>query len=130
MPKKKGKSISFDAMVKFFIQNYNIPTKRDVDKLMDRMDRMEELIQTMAVSGKRRRGARKNAGKSGTANGGPANTASDEVLETITAAGAGIGFAEIQERVGYAEKKLRNIIFRLNKTGKIRRVRRGIYMAI
>ena len=44
MPRKKGKSISFDAMVKFFMHAYDIPTKRDVDKLLARLDRIEALI--------------------------------------------------------------------------------------
>jgi hypothetical protein len=130
MPKKKGKSISFDAMVKFFMQSYGIPTKRDVEKLMARLDRLEELIKATAIPGRSGRIARTNAVKSGTATSGSVKTASDTVRETIKAAGAGIGFADIQRRVGYDDKKLRNIIFRLNKTGKIRRVRRGIYMAI
>ena len=46
MPRRKGKAISFDAMVKFFMQNYNIPTKKDVDQLMIRMDRLENLIKS------------------------------------------------------------------------------------
>jgi hypothetical protein len=129
MPKKRGKSISFDAMVKFFMQNYNIPTKSDVQKLMARMDRLEELIKAMAVSGRRSRIARTNSAKTGTANGGSVKTASDSVLEVIKASRDGIDFADIRQRIGYEDKKLRNIIFRLNKTGKIRRIRRGIYMA-
>jgi hypothetical protein len=44
MSTKKGKTISFDAMVKFFMQNYNIPTKKDVDKVMAKLDRLENLI--------------------------------------------------------------------------------------
>ena len=44
MPKKRGKTISFDAMVKFFMQSYDIPTKKDVDKLMAKLDRLEILI--------------------------------------------------------------------------------------
>lgn len=129
MPKKRGKSISFDAMVKFFMQNYNIPTKSDIEKLITRMDRLEELIKTMTVSGRRGRTARTNSAKTGTSNGGSAKTASDSVLEVIQASGDGIDFADIRRRIGYEDKKLRNIIFRLNKTGKIRRIRRGIYMA-
>jgi len=41
MAKKKGKSVSFDAMVKFFLQYYNIPTRNDIIKLMDKIDRLE-----------------------------------------------------------------------------------------
>ena len=129
MPKKRGKSISFDAMVKFFMQNYDIPTKRDIEKLMARMDRVEELLKTMAVSGRRSRSIRTNNAKTATASGGPVKTASDSVLEVIQASRNGIDFADIRKQIGYDEKKLRNIIFRLNKTGKIRRVRRGIYLA-
>ena len=47
MPTKKGKTISFDAMVKFFMQNYNIPTKKDVDKVMAKLDRLENLIESL-----------------------------------------------------------------------------------
>jgi len=46
MSRRKGKTISFDAMVKFFMQNYNIPTKKDVDHLMARLDRLENLIKS------------------------------------------------------------------------------------
>lgn len=130
MPKKRGKSISFDAMIKFFMQNYNIPTKSDVEKLIVRMDRLEELIKAMVVSGRRTRTVRTNGAKTGTANGSSVKTASDSVLEVIKASRDGIDFADIRQRIGYEEKKLRNIIFRLNKTGKIRRIRRGIYTAI
>jgi len=49
MPRKKGKTISFDAMVKFFMQNYDIPTKKDVDKLMARLDRLETLVKQSAL---------------------------------------------------------------------------------
>ena len=117
-------------MVKFFMQNYNIPTKRDLEKLMARMDRLEELIKSMAVSGRRSRVVRTNAAKIGSANGGSVKTASGSVLEVIKASRNGIGFTDIRQRIGYEDKKLRNIIFRLNKTGKIRRIRRGIYIAI
>ena len=40
MVRKKGKAISFDAMVKFFMQNYDIPTKKDVDRVVDIADRV------------------------------------------------------------------------------------------
>ena len=127
MPKKRGKSISFDAMVKFFMQSYGIPTKKDVEKLMARMDRLEELIKEILVFGGRSRIVRVNAAK--TANSGPAKTAAESVLSVVKASRNGIGFVDIKAQVGYDDKKLRNIIFRLNKTGKIRRVRRGIYVA-
>jgi len=115
MPRKKGKTISFDAMVKFFMQNYDIPTKKDVDKLMAKLDRCSAL-------GAHHAGAQHSRRKT-------ALTAVDTVLDTIKQSRQGLGFAEIQASTGFDEKKIRNIIFRLNKTGKIKRQRRGVYIA-
>ncbi len=121
MPKRKGKTTSFDAMVKFFMQQYNIPTKKDVDRLMVKLDRLENLIKQSAIypdSAAVRIGRRKTA-----------LAAIDVVLDAIKRSKQGIGFAAIQAKTGFDEKKIRNIIFRLNKIGKIKRKSRGIYIA-
>ena len=121
MPRRKGRPISFDAMVKFFMQNYNIPTKKDVDQLMARLDRLESLINNLSMGSCDSRtpiGRRKAS-----------MMAADIVLDAIKNAKDGIGFAQIQNKTGFDEKKIRNIIFRLNKTGKIKRKSRGIYIA-
>jgi hypothetical protein len=131
MPKKKGKSPSFDAMVKFFMQSYDIPTKKDIDRLVLRMDRMEKLLHSLSNSGRRRgtgRSAGRNGGRSG--DGKPPVTAANIVLEVIRLYPDGIGLVDIQEKTGYGDKKLRNVIYRLNRMGKIRRVSRGIYTAV
>ncbi|MBU4055130.1 MAG: hypothetical protein KKA41_12235, partial [Proteobacteria bacterium] len=47
MARKKGKPISFDGMVKFFLQYYSIPTKKDLDKLSDQINRMEQVMKAM-----------------------------------------------------------------------------------
>jgi hypothetical protein len=122
MAKKKGKSVSFDAMVKFFMHTYNIPTKQDIDRLNQRLDRIERLIvHAVPEKGRRTHRPKENAKAS-------AVTASDNVLEIVRRYKDGVGFAEIQLQTGYGAKKLRNIIFRLNKIGKIKRKRRGIYI--
>ena len=121
MPKRKGKTPSFDAMVKFFMRQYNIPTKKDVDKLMAKLDRLENLIERSVINNYNadvRSGRRKTA-----------MTAIDVVLETVKRSKQGIDFAAIQAKTGFDEKKIRNIIFRLNKIGKIKRKSRGIYIA-
>jgi hypothetical protein len=122
MPRKKGKPISFDAMVKFFMQNYNIPTKNDVDRLMARLDRLENLLRTSITAGQYAPETRAAPRKASL-------TAIDIVFDTIKQSRKGLGFAEIQARTGFEEKKIRNIIFRLNKIGKIKRKSRGIYIA-
>jgi hypothetical protein len=121
MSRRKGKTISFDAMVKFFMQNYDIPTKKDVDKLLAKLDRLEILVKQSALGANDTRvhNPRRRT----------ALTAVDIVLDTIKHSRQGLGFAEIKAKTGFDEKKIRNIIFRLNKTGKIKRKRRGIYIA-
>jgi len=121
MSRKKGKAVSFDAMIKFFMQNYDIPTKKDVDKLLAKLDRLENLVKQSALG--------TNNAKSAYLRRRATLTAVDIVLDTIKNSRHGIGFAEIQAKTGFEGKKIRNIIFRLHKTGKIKRKSRGIYIA-
>jgi hypothetical protein len=118
MTKRKGKPVSFDAMVKFFMHNYHIPTKRDIDRLNDRLDRLEKLIRALPAR------PRRSSGKNGEA---APQSATDTVLDLIRHNEGGIGIAAIRKQTGYDDKKLRNIIFRLNKMEKITRVSRGSY---
>jgi hypothetical protein len=123
MPKKKGKAVSFDAMVKFFMQQYNIPTMKDFDKLIDRLDRIEKMFRSGVTGARGRRASVASGGKI-------ASSASDQVLDIIKQSKAGAGFAEIKDKTGFGDKKLRNIIFRLSKTSRINRRSRGIYTVI
>ncbi len=121
MAKKKGKSVSFDAMVKFFMNTYNIPTKQDVGKLAERLERIERTLVTLSIGRSRR-------GKDVKATGKPlGDTGADRVLDVIGRYPQGVGIAEIKLQTGLGDKKLRNILFRLNKTGKIQRKGRGVY---
>ncbi len=123
MPGKK-RAISFDVMVKFFIKHYGIPTKKDIDKLNVRLDRLEQLIKKSAKSDDNSRTSKRKIQKD---NG--ETTASDKVFDIIKNSEHGIKFSEIIEKTEFDEKKLRNIIFRLKKTGKILYKNRGIYVA-
>jgi hypothetical protein len=128
MSRRKGKPVSFDAMVKFFMQYYNIPTRKDVDKLAAKLDRIETLIKTSGMARKGRRVASGKAARDKASTGRSAMTSSDITLDVIKRFRKGVGFADIQARTGFGEKKLRNIIFRLHKMGKIVRKSRGIYI--
>ena len=125
MAKKRGKAVSFDAMVKYFMQTYQVPTRKDVDKLLERLDHLEKMIKAAGGSGRTRRPPAEKTSRAKAA-----LSASDAVLEVIKAYKEGVGFGEIQEKTGFGEKKLRNIIFRLNKMDKIKRVGRGVYLAL
>jgi uncharacterized Zn finger protein/predicted transcriptional regulator of viral defense system len=61
--------------------------------------------------------------------GPPRQTFTALVLQIIRQAGTGIGFGALRQQTGLDGQRLRNIIFRLNKQGKIKRLQRGIYNA-
>lgn len=126
MARKRRKPASFDAMVKLFIRNYDIPTRKDVDMLMAKLDRLESLIKAGALAGN---------GKPGTGNGSQrrknskAGTASEAVFQIVKRSRGGVGFADIRSKTGFDEKKVRNTIYRLHSMGKIARKSRGVYVA-
>jgi hypothetical protein len=127
MIKKKGKAVSFDAMVKFFIQYYDLPTKTDIDRLVARIDRLEMLIQDIAAGDTSGRRAAGRARRRKVSRPRQALTAADKVHAVIKTFKNGADLADIQSKTGYGEKKLRNIIFRLHKLGRIQRQSRGVY---
>lgn len=129
MAKKKGKSVSFDAMVKFFLRYYNIPRRNDIDKLMAKMDRLEMLIKSSAMTGKGGATSGVKTSNSRASTGRTVMTSTDRALEVIKRFRKGVGFADIKARTGFEDKKLRNIIYRLHKMGKIMRKSRGLYIA-
>ncbi len=128
MSVRKAKSVSFDAMVKFFMKQYNIPTRKDVELLITRLDRIETLLK----GGSRAPVRRIVASSGSTPKSGSQRqvlTATDMVMEVIEQAPKGLGFKGIQAATGFDDKKIRNIIYRLDKTKKIKRKIRGIYTA-
>jgi len=127
MARKRGKPVSFDAMIKFFLKNYDIPTKSDIDRLAARLERLEKLIVAQQNAGGRRNVSGR-AAKRKTSSGRSGITAADITLEIIKRFKQGVSFADIQTRTGFNDKKLRNIIYRLDKHGKITRMSRGIYI--
>jgi len=56
-------------------------------------------------------------------------TDTDQILRLINASKKGLDIVTIKNETGFDDKKLRNIIFRANKEGKIQRADRGIYIA-
>ena len=126
--KKTRSKVTFDAMVKFFMQQYNIPTKKDVNNLIAKIESLEKLIKSTASSIKSGPVSRKVSSKGTALPGKSSVTASDIVLSIIKTHRNGVGFDQIQAKTGFDEKKLRNVIFRLNHMNKIARKSRGIYI--
>ncbi len=130
--RKRRKSYSVDAVIRFFLQYYNIPTKQDIAKLSMKMERLEEVLK---ASGRRFRKAKKTGAVKGRAKkkqarrGRAKMTATDKVLSVIKRSSKGVGIARLKARTGLEDKKIRNIVFRLSKQGTIKRVGRGVYTA-
>lgn len=110
------RNTSFNTMVKKFMRDHNIPSKKDVQKLMARLERMEKTIERLADEKAKKKPADSRS-----------RVAADKVTEVIREYEDGVGFREIQQRTGFEEKKLRNLIFRLKKEGRIVTLSRGIY---
>ncbi|MGE0085290.1 MAG: hypothetical protein AB7S75_12820 [Desulfococcaceae bacterium] len=117
MPVKRKKNTSFNIMVRKFMRDHNIPTKKDVEKLTARLERLEKVLLSIAEENQSKK-------KTGDSHSG---AAAEAVMEIIREYENGVGFAEILQRSGFEQKKLRNLIFRLKKTGKIECPARGIY---
>ncbi len=128
MVKGKHKTVTFDAMVKFFMHQYNIPTKKDIEKLFTRLDRLEKLIRT--TQGKTTRRGPDRTGAAKTKKGKDALTASDIVYGIIKRSKKGMKISDIKLKTEFEDKKLRNILFRLHNLGRIKRLSRGIYTAV
>ncbi|MFP4194234.1 MAG: hypothetical protein ACOCQI_01290 [Desulfosalsimonas sp.] len=114
---QRKRAPSLDSMIKFFLKHYNIPTKKDINRLSEKIDALEKSLHKMAAVQKS--GATQQRAKS----------ASDVVLNVIKNISGGASFSDIKSRTDFDDKKLRNIIYRLNKQGKIKRKKRGTYVA-
>ena len=128
MVRGKRKTVTFDAMVKFFMQHYDIPTKKDVEKIHVRLDKLEKLIRSsQSKTGRITRG--KTGTKYAAKRGARTPTASDRVHAILKRSKKGLNIAEIKRKTDFDDKKLRNILFRLHSLKRIKRVSRGIYTA-
>ena len=57
-------------------------------------------------------------------------TATDMVLEIINRSKKGVDAAALMKKTGFDQKKVRNILHRTYKQGKIKRVEKGIYVGV
>lgn len=59
-----------------------------------------------------------------------APTATDQVLSVINKSKKGVDVGTLKKKTGFNEKKIRNILFRIHKEGKIQRIGKGIYTGV
>ena len=110
---------NFESLISGFLSKLELATKSDVRSLMERIDHLEQMIASVA-NGSNVRPIRKTKAM-------PTQRISDQVLEILGKSKSPMTYAQLKESSGFDEKSLRNVIYRLNKLGRIKTVRRGQY---
>lgn len=113
---QKKREPSFDAMVRLFIKNYDIVTKKDINRLVRKIDDLEKFLANIPVARKSVSTAEKRS------------SAAEVVLNVIEDIRSGASVSDIKAQTGFEDKKVRNILNRLYKEGKIKRKKRGVYV--
>ncbi len=102
--------------------------------------KMEKLLKAFETSAKPKKTAaaksvKKTAAKKAPAKKTPATkktgqvTATDQVLKIINRSKKGVDVPTLKKKTGFDDKKVRNIVFRAAKEGRIKKSGRGIYVA-
>jgi len=120
MIKKPEPSINWETLIKTMLTKLNIPTKEDILFLNTRLDKFEQLLYQKQST------IKEDEIKAGTGQ----ESASSIVLSVIANHPKGTDFKTIKAATGFNDKKLRNIIYRLDKIKKIKRAKRGIYKKV
>jgi hypothetical protein len=117
MVEKPEFGANWESFIKMLLNKLDIPTKEDISFLNGRLDKFEQLLY-------QKQPGVKNKNIMPTAR---RKSASSIVLDVFAKYPRGTNFKTIKTATGFDEKKLRNIIFRLDKIKRIKRVKRGIY---
>jgi hypothetical protein len=120
MVEKFEKGINWESFIQMLLSKLDIPTKEDIEFLHARLDKHEQLLYQKQPAAKREGQKSKIRRKS----------ASSAVLDVIATHPKGTDFKTIKAATEFNDKKLRNIIFRLDKIKRIKRVKRGIYKKV
>lgn len=95
---------------------------RQMDKLIKAVNKFEK---EKASKRKKAQGSTRNASAKKKAT---ALTATDQVVQIIKRSKKGIDVATLAKKTGFEKKKIRDILFRASRQGKIKRVGKGIYI--
>jgi predicted Rossmann fold nucleotide-binding protein DprA/Smf involved in DNA uptake len=111
------------------------PIKKGLELLTQRINDMQKLLNNLekALSTEkaktRTKAKTKPARKSAARKKPLKGSATDAVLSTIKGSVRGVTSAQIKEETGFNDTKIRNIIFRLKKQGRIKNRGRGVYVS-
>lgn len=120
MSEHLGHGMNWEGLLKSFFNRFDIPSGTQITDLNNRLDKLEGLFFQQQAETRSFRKKSKVKSKS----------ASAEVLDFVGQYPDGVNFKMIKEKTRFDDKKLRNIIYRLDKIKKIEKVKRGIYKTI
>jgi hypothetical protein len=95
------------------------------EKLMKAFDKLEQA--PAAEKKKTKVKAKKAPAKETAAKKATGPTATEQVVSLIKRSKKGVDIPTLVEKTGFEDKKIRNIVFRALKQGKIERAARGVY---
>jgi hypothetical protein len=96
------------------------------EKMMKLLDKLEK-VQTKTVV-RKKKAAKKVVPKRVITKKGKGPSATETVLKIIMRSKKGVGTRAIQEKTGFKNRKIWDIVHRAGKEGKIKKVGRGIYI--
>ena len=98
---------------------------RNIQSLGKTVDRLIKAVEKDQKS--KTKPTKKIAAKKAPAKKAAQPTATDEVLKIIKRSKKGVDAPTLIKKTGFNQKKVRNILFRTYKQGKIKRLDKGIY---
>lgn len=105
-------------------KNLKSLTKK-TEAIAKKVDKLEK--QTSAKKVKRATKPKAKAAKRKPVKRAPNMSSTNQILSAIKRSREGINTAELKKETGFADTKVRNILFRLKKQGKIKNVNKGVY---
>lgn len=100
---------------------------KQTEKLVKAVDRFEK-DQAAKKAKAKAKPAKKAPAKKAPRKKATAQTATDRVVNIIMRSKKGVDIPTLKKKTGFEDKKIRNIIFRAAKQGKIKKAGRGIYV--
>ena len=103
---------------------------QSLGKTLDRLLKAVEKDNKSKAKPTKQIAAKKEHAKIASAKKAAPPTATDEILKIIRRSKKGVDAPTLIKKTGFNQKKVRNILFRTYKQGKIKRLEKGIYIGV
>jgi len=106
-----------------------IALKKDINKIGQKLDQLIDAYEQNEAKTPKSADA-KTAKANNTQKRARKENATDKVLKIINRSKKGVDIATLVKKTGFDQRKVRNIIFRTHKEGRIKRADRGVYVGV